>query len=157
MKTPSLEIDFNDSAKLSFLNITASAVEQVFRYVLASQHILAPCQVSLSIVSDEEIRKLNREWRGVDAPTDVISIECERPNDADVKKGEIVCLGDIFLSPAYIEKQAASFNSSIENETILLLVHAMLHLLGYNHIADDEAKEMETLEDRLVEELNKKL
>ena len=153
MENDFLEIDYNDVGELSFLDLTEQEVKRILVHVLADQDVSRPCEVSLSIVTNEEMQKVNAQWRGVDTSTDVISIECERPDDTDVGKGEIVCLGDIFLSPAYISEQAKHFQASLKDETTLLLVHAMLHLLGYNHIDDNEAQEMEALEDRLVAEL----
>ncbi len=153
MENDFLEIDYNDVGELSSLDLTEQEVKRILVHVLADQDVSRPCEVSLSIVTNEEMQKVNAQWREVDTSTDVISIECERPDDTDVGEGEIVCLGDIFLSPAYISEQAKHFQASLKDETTLLLVHAMLHLLGYNHIDDNEAQEMEALEDRLVAEL----
>ncbi|MBP3884370.1 MAG: rRNA maturation RNase YbeY [Olsenella sp.] len=118
--------------------------------VLSSEGIERPCMVSISIVSDERIHELNRSWRNVDAPTDVISLECESPSDPDLAPGESCELGDIVLAPAYITRQANDFNTTPEDECRLLLVHGMLHLLGYDHLEDEEAEVMEAREDEIL-------
>lgn len=122
-------------------------------YVLQDQQVKRPCNVSISIVTDEHIHTLNKTWRNQDRPTDVISLECERPDDPDLANGEVCELGDIVLAPNYIAHQADSFHMAHEDECRLLLIHGMLHLLGYDHLTDDEAEVMEALEDRLLLEV----
>ena len=106
--------------------------------------------VSISVVGDGRMRELNGEWRGQDRCTDVLSLECERPDDPDLAPSEPSELGDIVLAPAYIARQAEGFGTTAADEFRLLLVHAMLHLLGYDHLDDDEAQAMEAREDELV-------
>ncbi|MFR8062493.1 MAG: rRNA maturation RNase YbeY, partial [Lancefieldella rimae] len=95
-------------------------------FVLAQEKVVRPCMVSISIVSDEEIRTVNRTWRNADAVTDVISLEVERPNDEDLAPGEPCELGDILLAPACIKRQAATYHTTPADEFRLMLVHAML-------------------------------
>lgn len=130
-----------------------SEFERIVEYVLAEEEIDRPCLVSVSLVMDDEIRELNAEWRGIDAVTDVISLECERPDDPDLAEDEPCELGDIVLAPAYIADQAQRLGTGFETEFTLLLVHGMLHLLGYDHLDDDEARAMEAREDALVSAL----
>ena len=118
--------------------------------VLAHEGVSRPCMVSVSIVSDDEISSVNAEWRGVERATDVISLECERPDDPDLAPGEPCELGDILLAPAYISRQAARFGTTAADECRLLLVHGMLHLLGHDHLDEEEAQAMEALEDKIL-------
>lgn len=118
--------------------------------ILRREGVDRPCRVSLSVVSDARIRELNVTWRGRDAVTDVISLECERPDDPDLALGEPCELGDIVLAPAYIAAQAARLGTTAADEFRLLLVHGMLHLLGYDHLEDAEAETMEAREDELL-------
>lgn len=118
--------------------------------VLAHEGVARPCMVSVSIVSDERIREVNAEWRDVDAATDVVSLECERPDDPDLAPGEPCELGDIVLAPDYICRQAARFGTTPADECRLLLVHGMLHLLGHDHLVEEEAVAMEALEDQIL-------
>lgn len=117
---------------------------------LAHEGVERPCAVSVSLVSDGRMRELNLEWRHVDAPTDVLSLECERPDDPDLAPGEPCELGDIVLAPAYVAAQASRFGTTPADECRLLLVHATLHLLGHDHLTDAEAEAMEALEDEVL-------
>lgn len=118
--------------------------------VLSEEGVTRPCYVSLSIVDDEEMREKNLEWRDVDSVTDVISLECERPDDPDLAEDEPCEMGDIVLAPDYITRQAAQFGTTPADEMRLLLVHGLLHLLGYDHLEEDEAQDMEAREDELL-------
>lgn len=128
-------------------------IKRICDYVLRDQAVSRPCALSISHVSDQDIQALNKDYRSQDRPTDVISLECERPDDPHLAEGEVCELGDIILAPAYIARQADSFNMAHEDECRLLLIHGMLHLLGYDHLEEDEAVEMEALEDRLLIEV----
>ena len=121
--------------------------------VLAHLGVTRPCMVSVSFVSDERIRELNAEWRGQDRPTDVISLECERPDDPALAPEEPCELGDVVLAPDYIARQAAAFKTTVADETRLLLSHGVLHLLGYDHLSDEEAERMERLEEEILAKL----
>ena len=118
--------------------------------VLAQEGVERPCMVSISVVSEERIRALNDAWRDVDRATDVISLECERPDDPSLAPGEPCELGDIVLAPAYIARQAADFGTTEADEFRLLLTHGLLHLLGYDHLDEDEAEVMEAREEALL-------
>ena len=118
--------------------------------VLREQGVERPCVVSVSVVDEDRMREVNAEWRGVDRPTDVISLECERPDDPDLAPGEPCELGDILLAPAYIARQAERFSTTPADETRLLVVHGMLHLLGHDHLDEDEAVAMEALEEGIL-------
>lgn len=121
--------------------------------VLSHLGVERPCMVSVSFVSDARIQELNCEWRGADRPTDVISLECERPDDSSLAPGEPCELGDVVLAPAYVERQARSFGTTVADESRLLLAHGVLHLLGYDHLDDAEAERMERLEEEILAQL----
>ena len=130
--------------------LTEGGLRAICEAVLAAENVTRPCYVSVTLVDDDEMRENNLEWRDVDAATDVISLECERPDDPDLAEDEPCELGDILLAPDYIARQAARFGTTPADETRLLFVHGLLHLLGYDHLEDDEAEEMETREDELL-------
>ena len=123
---------------------------RVVDLVLAREGIERPCMVSVSVVTDERMAQLNHRWRGKDRATDVLSLECERPDDANLASGEPCELGDVILAPAYVAAQAARFGTTPADEFLLLLVHGVLHLLGYDHLTDEEAGVMEAREDELL-------
>ena len=141
-----VDLDVRTSAKLA---LEEEELCNICSFVLAQEGVERPCYVSLSVVDDDEMHELNRAWRDIDAPTDVMSLECERPDDPDLAPGEPCELGDIVLAPAYIAAQAARFGTTPADESRLLLVHGMLHLLGYDHLEDDEAEVMEAREDEI--------
>ncbi|HOX97475.1 MAG TPA: rRNA maturation RNase YbeY [bacterium] len=112
-------------------------------------------QVVLSIVSDQEIQKLNRDYRGKDQVTDVLSFAYDE-SEIDFPAGQVAKpLGDIIISIDQVKRQALDFKQSPEKEFYLLLIHGILHLLGYDHLTSAEASEMESLEDQLLRELFK--
>ncbi len=128
-------------------------LEGICRHVLAAEGVTREVEISLSIVNASEMHELNREWRGIDRTTDVLSFECDSVFDADIPDDCPLELGDIILAPEVIAKQAPGFGNTPADECRLMLVHGMLHLLGYDHIQDDEAEEMESREDAILREL----
>lgn len=126
--------------------LDSQGICEAVQAVLAEEGIERPVEVSVSIVDDDEIRKLNRRWRGIDAPTDVLSFECDSPFDESLPVDEPVELGDIVLAPCVIAAQAPGFGFSATEEFRLMVVHGMLHLLGYDHLDREEAREMEARE-----------
>ena len=125
-------------------------LEAICESVLASEGVTRPCYVSVSLVDDEEMRELNLEWRDVDAVTDVISLECERPDDPDLADDEPCELGDIVLAPGFVAAQATSFGTTFADECRLLFVHGLLHLRGYDHMEQDEALGMQAREEAIL-------
>ena len=134
------------------LALSEADVLELATFVLAAEGVERPCELSVSVVGDDEMARLNGELRGVDGPTDVLSVELERPGDADLAPGEPCCLGDVVLDPAHIRDQARRLGTTEADETRLLIVHGMLHLLGYDHVREEDALIMEAREDELVAE-----
>lgn len=133
--------------------LSEDEVRQICAAVLASEDVEREVEISISIVDEDEMHELNRTWRGIDKTTDVLSFECDSAFDEDIPEDETLELGDIILAPEVIAAQAPSFGNSSADEFRLMLVHGMLHLLGYDHIEDDEAEVMEAREDELLKEL----
>ena len=142
-----ISLECEGAAKLA---VSDDELSRVFDLVLAEEGVERTCCVSVSVVSPKSMQELNREWRGVDAPTDVISLECERPDDPDLAPGEPCELGDITMAPEVLAAQAERFGTTAEDETRLMAIHSLLHLLGYDHIKEDEARVMEAREDELL-------
>lgn len=109
-------------------------------------------ELSLVLCDDAFIHALNRAWRHVDAPTDVLSFAMHEGEDADLH-GEL--LGDIVISLDTAARQAAERGHGLRDEVRVLLVHGLLHLLGYDHETDDAAlAEMAEAEGRLLGQLH---
>ena len=120
-------------------------------------------EVSVTIVDDEEIHQINKEYRYIDRATDVLSFpfnEFDIPGDfTDIENsidafnpesGELL-LGDIILSADHIESQAMEYGHSKTRELAFLVVHSMLHLMGYDHMNDDERIVMEEKQRKILE------
>ncbi len=97
----------------------------------------ADCEVSVTLTDNEKIHVLNREYRHVDRPTDVLSFPLYEASDIGQAFGP-VALGDIVLSLEKAREQAEAYGHSFEREVAFLTVHSMLHLLGYDHETSDE-------------------
>lgn len=107
-------------------------------------------EVSIAIVDSEEIAQLNQSYRGKDGPTDVLSFPCDEPTMA-VGPDESITLGDIVIAPEVAEAQALELGHTVEHELNLLLVHGVLHLMGYDHIKDADAQVMQARETSILE------
>lgn len=110
-------------------------------------------EISLTMVSPEEIRELNRDYRDVDSVTDVLSFpQFERKEDLP-EEGEI-CLGDVVICEDKVREQAAEYGHSYEREFTYLFVHSLLHLLGYDHMNDEEKVVMRNREEEVMNRLD---
>lgn len=110
-------------------------------------------EISLTLVSLEEIRELNREYRDVDKETDVLSFPQFEGVEDMPEVGEL-CLGDVVICRDKVEEQAEEFGHSFERELIYLFVHSLLHLLGYDHMEEDEKAEMRLKEEDVMKAIN---
>ena len=103
-------------------------------------------EVSILMTNDAEMHALNKQWRGFDKPTDVLSF----PSDGPEIPGEAAHLGDIAIGYETAFKDAESMGRPFEGHISHLLIHGFLHLLGYDHIEAEDAKVMEPLEVRIL-------
>nr|WP_312576333.1 rRNA maturation RNase YbeY [Sedimentibacter sp.] len=125
------------------------AIEKAVDAVLEIERAEGNFEVSVSFVTNEEIRELNKNYRNVDSDTDVLSFPMDDEEDPD----GVILLGDVILSTQKIIEQAEYFGHSLEREMIYLTVHSMLHLLGYDHMKDDEKEEMRDREKEIMKSL----
>jgi len=108
-------------------------------------------EVSLVLASDEYIHALNREYRGIDCSTDVLSFALNEGEEPVVFDGpEEVLLGDIVISIETATRQAAEYGHSLERELAYLTVHGILHLLGYDHMTEEDKQEMRREEEYVL-------
>ena len=132
-------------------DVRSVPVEELAKFVLEREEVPDNTEVSIAFVDDEQIHELNREYRGIDRPTDVLSFECDGlDDDMDFDDGEVFELGDIIIAVDVAERQTQEYGTSFRDELSLLLAHGLLHLCGYDHIEDDEAEEMEAREKELL-------
>jgi probable rRNA maturation factor len=119
-------------------------IQDIITHASKVQELDGDYEVSVSFVDDEEIRELNKEHRGKDQGTDVLSFALNEGEDEVVApiSGMPNLLGDIIVSVPRISLQAEDYGNSFERELGFLVVHGFLHLLGYDHLTEQEEKEM---------------
>jgi len=124
-------------------------IEKVAREVLSLENASLDCEISVSFVDNEEIRELNREYRGVDKDTDVLSFPME---DEFVVEG-LILLGDIIISLERALEQSKDFGHSLYREVAYLTAHSIFHLLGYDHMDEEEKNIMREKEKEVMKRL----
>ena len=136
-------------------------IRKVIRTALAAEGVDFPCEVDVLLTGDDGIHEINREMRQVDRPTDVLSFpefdltpgELPGPEDADPGTG-LVPLGDMVISMERVAAQAKEYGHSNRRELSYLVVHSVLHLLGYDHLDEGPQKaRMRAREEAILEEL----
>ena len=143
----------------------AALANQVADKVLAMEQCPYDAQINLVLTDNEEIKRVNTEFRNIQAPTDVLSfpmIPFETPGDYDIVEEDEsyfdldtdeLLLGDIMISVDKVFAQAEEYGHSVTREFSFLVAHSMLHLLGYDHMTPEEASVMETKQAKALEEL----
>lgn len=106
--------------------------------------------LSIVFVNDEEIKRINREYRGIDKVTDVISFAFE--DNLKIEYNNVRVLGDIYICIPRMLEQAESYGHSEKRELSFLTVHGLLHLLGYDHMTKDDEEKMFALQELILSE-----
>ncbi len=125
------------------------AFEELALHVLRMEAAPEESELSVALVGVEEMAHLNEQYRGIEGPTDVLSFGCDDP--CAVVADEPITLGDVIIAPEIAATQADELGTTIESELNLLLVHGILHLLGYDHHSDDDAAVMQERERVLLD------
>jgi probable rRNA maturation factor len=141
-----LELDLQIATENS-LNLPSEAqfIQWVEKAVLPSQQ---EAELTIRIVDEAESHELNHQYRGKDKPTNVLSFPFEAPEGL-----EIPLLGDLVICKQIVEKEAKEQGKTDQAHWAHMVVHGCLHLLGYDHIQDDEAEEMESLESEILQDM----
>lgn len=129
-----------DSYKTLFKKIAKSAEEEL--------NLPEDYEISVTFVRSQTIHKINREYRGIDRPTDVISFAIR---DDDFFYEEEKDLGDLFINVNYCKKQAKEYGHSEKREMGFLFTHGLLHCLGYDHMNEKDEKVMFDLQDKILD------
>lgn len=135
-------------------------LKSIITAVLSAENIAGPIEINCLITDDENIREFNRRYRGIDEPTDVLSFalaECSSGAaavDFPPVPGASGKFGDIIISYQRAAAQAVELGHSVTAELTLLLVHGTLHLLGYDHKTENEARSMEKREKAIIKVIN---
>lgn len=151
-----MEIDFQDNTN-SVLEDEIKLITGLLEIAAKKEAVPNHAEVSVTFVNNEEIQEINRDYRNLDKPTDVISFALEETADDEVEiVGEDlpVVLGDIIISVERAKEQAADYNHSYERELGFLAVHGFLHLLGYDHMTKEDEKVMFQKQEEILGEFN---
>lgn len=131
--------------------MTKSEIERIAGKLLDRENLPREIEISVLFTDNEGIRLLNREYRGIDTPTDVLSFPLSTPEElAQAPEGTEVLLGDVVISLETAREQARQQRHSIKRESALLLTHGLLHLLGYDHGSEEERERMRQMEGEIV-------
>ena len=158
----------NRQEKIEVTEELVKELEHTIEFALKEEEVNIPFEISLLFVDNDEIREINNETRNIDKETDVLSFPMlDYPKDKafkDVYKnyefdetymdGEELVLGDIVLSLEKALEQSKEYNHSFKREASYLVVHSVLHLLGYDHMEEDEKKVMRKREEEILGELD---
>ncbi|NLJ59256.1 MAG: rRNA maturation RNase YbeY [Tissierellia bacterium] len=137
----------NRQDKLDLDDNIYKILEEVIKECLLLEKKSTNYEISISLVDNEEIRQLNREYRNIDSETDVLSF----PLDEDF--GEVPMLGDIVISLEKALEQSIEYGHSLTREMAYLTAHSMFHLMGYDHIEEDEKNIMREKEKEIMKKL----
>lgn len=127
-----------------------SFLEKVIQHALKIEGTDDRAEVSIVLTDDEHIRNLNKKYRGIDSPTDVLSFPMIDNFNEEMPYQDEIPLGDIVISLERVEEQRKDYGHSFERELAYLAVHGLLHLLGYDHMNDDDQREMRAREEEIL-------
>lgn len=157
-----MTINFENEQEQSFDFDFIEIAEAVMNEVLDQEECPYESEINLILTTDEEIHRTNKEFRDIDRPTDVLSfpmVDFEAPADYDIleeddsyfhpETGELM-LGDIMISIPRAVAQAKEYGHSVKREYAFLIAHSMLHLLGYDHMTDEERVIMEEKQEQAL-------
>ncbi len=127
-----------------------TALREAIERVLQHQKVEGSVELAVTLVSPDEIRRLNRTFRSVDRVTDVLSFPMD---EEPLPFQDSVFLGDIIVCPERISLQAPLYQTTYQEEFCLMVIHSTLHLLGYDHMEETEKKEMFVLQEQIFLDL----
>ena len=145
-----ITIDFMDDG--NFTDETQRGeIESLIGFAYAHLDETDDAEISVSFVDEEEIQEINRSYREKDAVTDVISFAMEDEDDNVIHEDAPRMLGDIIICTDRAKSQAEEYGHSYKRELMFLTLHGFLHLLGYDHMEAAEEKEMNRLQDEILD------
>lgn len=145
------------------------SITDVIEEVIRTENCPYSCEVNITFTDNNGIREINREYREMDLPTDVLSfpmVPYEKPADFTILEDEMIkissfnpetkelLLGDIIISLERAQEQAEEYGHSLKREICFLVAHSMLHLFGYDHMEEDERNVMEQKQRDVLDALN---
>ena len=150
MKAKATVLIKNDQKKIKMTPDLRRLVKKAVLATLEFEDFGRRAEVSVTFTDNEKIHALNREYRNIDRPTDVLSFPLSDGEDYDTD-GDAVLLGDIVISLERAQTQAEEYGHSFEREVAFLTVHSMLHLLGYDHeTSPEDERDMFARQDEIL-------
>lgn len=147
-----MHIDFQDNTN-AVNEKQLTMIEELLSFAAKDEKVQEDAELSLTFVSNREIQELNRDYRGKDTPTDVISFALEEEGEEELQiyDEEIpIILGDIVISIDRAKEQAEEYGHPLERELGFLALHGFLHLLGYDHMKEEEEKKMFSRQEEIL-------
>lgn len=158
----------NRQEKIEVTEELVNGLKNSIEFALKEEEVDIPCEISLLFVDNDEIKEINNETRNIDKETDVLSFPMlDYPKDKVYKEaykgytfdetfmdGEELVLGDIVLSLEKALEQSKEYNHSFQREVSYLVVHSVLHLLGYDHMEEEEKARMRSREEEILNKLD---
>ena len=162
-----MTINFEKEVNTNFDFDCEALAKDVITFTIDHEEFPYEAEVNLTLVDNEEIHTINREYRNIDRPTDVLSfpmlsyeaagdfskLEDNYDDNFNPDTGEIL-LGDIVISVDKVAEQADNYGHSQKREYAFLIVHSILHLFGYDHMTPEEAAVMEAKQSQILDEMN---
>lgn len=146
-----LTMDFIDEQQVIDED-TKNQIESLLTFAAKKENITEEAELSISFVDEEEIQAINRDYRDKDKVTDVISFSLEE-DEPEIEGLDMPrVLGDIIICFEVAKEQAESYNHSLSRELGFLALHGFLHLLGYDHMTEEDEKEMFSRQDEILNE-----
>lgn len=149
-----ITIDFQDETN-SVDEAFVDMIQRIIRFAGEKEGVTGDTEVSISFVDNKEIQEINRNYRQKDQPTDVISFAMQELGDGEMNvldENMPKMLGDIVISVDKAKEQADEYNHSLEREYGFLALHGFLHLLGYDHMNQDDEKKMFARQEEILHE-----
>ncbi|MBN8236671.1 rRNA maturation RNase YbeY [Halobacillus kuroshimensis] len=149
-----MTIDFHDETN-SVDEAFVDMIQRILEFAGGREGITGDAEVSVSFVDNKEIQELNRNYRQKDEPTDVISFAMQETGEGEVDildENLPMMLGDIVISVDKAKEQAEDYHHSLEREFGFLALHGFLHLLGYDHLNEEDEKKMFTRQEDILRE-----
>ena len=143
----------NDQDKIEIPEEIEEILEQVILGTLNHEKIDKFCEISILFVDNDKIRELNRDYRDNDKETDVLSFQQYESIEEINGEGDFILLGDVVISLEKALEQSKEYGHSFIREISYLAVHSILHLLGYDHMENEEKKIMRSKEEAILEKL----
>ena len=145
----------------NIMELSQKVVENTLSYVKVNDvidflEINKPLEINISLSNDSSVMRLNSEFRNIDKPTNVLSFANIDDDEFEfmIANEDVLELGDIILALETVEREAKEKNISLQDHYCHLLTHGVLHLLGFDHVDDEEAEEMEDFETSILSNIN---